>query len=1076
MRDFINYFIKYPIAGNMLMVGLFVFGIYGMFQMKSTSFPEVPSRIINIQAVYLGASPEEVEEGIVSKIEENLKGLTGIKQITSVSKENLGVVTVELIKGQDTDVSLQEVKNAVDGISSFPASMEPPTVFKGENLGNALRFALSGNVDLKTLKFFGRQVEDDLLAMDGISKVTLSGFPEEEIEISFREQDLQNYQLSFQQATRAIQVSNLEISGGTIKGKKEELLVRAKNKKYYADELRDIVVKQSPEGGIIRLHQVADIKDKWADEPARTYLNNIPTVIVTVQNTLQEDMISIANMTKEYVQEFNQENEVIKAEVISDFSLYLNQRIGTLTKNGISGFIIVLILLALFLNWRLAFWVAIAIPISFAGMFLVTTLIGVTINVISLFGMILVIGILVDDGIVIAENIYQKYESGMPRMEAAIEGTMQVLPAVFSAILTTVIVFSSFYLIEGRIGDFFSEMATVVIFSLIFSLVEGVLILPAHIAHSKALSPNRKRNPVSEALDGFMFWMRDKLYGPVLKFSMYNKFLTIAVVVGMFLVTMGAIFGGIIKGTFFPNIDRDSVVINLKMPAGTQEDITQKWLNHIETKALIASDELSEEYFGGQKQAILKIEKALGPSTYEGKITLTLLDSESRDGLGNQEIITRVRKTTGEIYAAEQLTFGSQSAFGKPVSISVTGEDSKILTKASQEIKNALEKLEALADVVDSDQEGLREVNITLKESALYLGLNLQEIVGQVRQGFFGSEIQRLQRGRDEVRVWVRYRKEERSSINDLENMRVRFTDGREFPLREIVDLNISRGVIAINHFNGKREIKIDADISNRDVSVSDITSNLENVIIPKILAGYPGVSASFEGQNREQAAARSSLTTALSLAMILMFFIIALTFRSISQTLVVFAIIPFSMIGVGMGHYMMGLPISMLSILGVLALIGILVNDTLVFVNTYNDLLREGKPQMEALYEAGTSRFRPIILTTLTTFAGLAPLLLEKSTQAQFLIPMAVSVAFGLLVVTVIILLLLPILLIVTNRIKVYALYAWEGVKPSYEMVEPAVEGRKYNFLIFLVAGIISIGLFGGLINGLMKVAGMLV
>jgi len=404
------------------------------------------------------------------------------------------------------------------------------------------------------------------------------------------------------------------------------------------------------------------------------------------------------------------------------------------------------------------------------------------------------------------------------------------------------------------------------------------------------------------------------------------------------------------------------------------------------------------------------------------------------------------------------------------------GENYETLSGATEEIKSAMQNLEGLADVVDNNQEGLREVNISLKESALYLGLNLQEIVSQVRQGFFGSEIQRLQRGRDEVRVWVRYKKSERASLSNLENMRVRFTDGREFPLREIVNLEMGRGVIAINHFNGKREVKVDADVSSDKVSISDITANLKSVIVPEILARYPGVEASFEGQNREQEESASSMQVAFGIALLLMFFIIALTFRSLSQTIVVYSIIPFSIIGVGMGHYMMGLPISMLSILGVLALIGVLVNDTLVFINTYNELLGKGVAQMDAVYQAGTSRFRPIILTTLTTFAGLAPLLLEKSMQAQFLIPMAISVAFGLLIVTVVILLLLPVLLIVVNRIKVYSLYAWEGEKPSFEMVESAVSGRRFNLLVYLVGAVIAIGLFGGVVGVMFKLASFLV
>ncbi len=1039
MRSFINYFIKYPVAANLLMFGILILGLVGMRSMQSTFFPEVESRIISIQIVYPGASPEEVEEGIVKKIEENLKGLTGVERYTSVSSENAGNITVEVFKGYDTDIILQDVKNAVDRINSFPVGMEPAVIYKQENLGFAISFAISGEVDLQTLKRYGRGVEEELRQTDGISKVALSGFPDEEIEIAFRERDLRAYDLTFQQATQAVRSANLDITGGSVKGQDEELLVRARNKEYYAEGLRDIIVKTSPDGSVVRLYQVADIKDQWADQPNRSFLNGDPSVVVTVQNTLEEDMLTITDKVKEYIEDFNEENEAVQATIIRDGSVILRQRMELLTENGILGFAIVVVLLAMFLHWRLAFWVAIAIPISFAGMFIFANLVGVTINVISLFGMILVIGILVDDGIVIGENIYQQYEDGVPRMKAAIEGTMQVLPAVFSAILTTVIAFSSFLFIDGRLGDFFSQMAIVVIFSLIFSLIEGAIILPTHVAHSKALSHDRTPNRVQKRLESVMDWMRDNLYAPVLRFAMVNKIFALAVALSTLILTMGAIGGGIIGQTFFPNIERDDMSIDLQMPAGTRDYITMEQLDHLEAAAWRANEKLSEKFFDNEKQAILRIEKILGPTTYQGKLNISLLDGETRDTLALRDVSNEIREQAGPMPQAEVLTFGAQSAFGKPISVSLVGEDYDELKAATDHVKEEMGSLVELADVVDNNQEGLREINITLKEKAHFLGLNLQDIVGQVRQGFFGSEVQRLQRGRDEVRVWVRYDESDRTNIAKLENMRVRFADGREFPVSEVANLEVKRGVIGINHLDGQREIKIEADVANDDVSVSDITTNLKEELIPSVLTDYPSVTARYEGQNREQEKSAQSMSTVGTIVLALMFFVIALTFRSISQTIVVFLLIPFTMIGVGWGHWFMGAPISLFSMLGIIALVGVMVNDTLVFVATYNDYLREGRKQMDALYQAGLSRFRPIVLTSVTTFAGLAPLLLEKSLQAQFLIPMAISVSFGLLAITVLILILLPVLLIINNRIKVLWNQLWNARKVSYEDVEPA-------------------------------------
>ncbi|MCO6493136.1 MAG: efflux RND transporter permease subunit [Phaeodactylibacter sp.] len=1059
MKQFINYFIKNPVAANLIMFGILIMGIVGFSSMKSTFFPEVESRIILIQIAYPGASPEEIEEGIVKKIEENLKGVTGVERYTSVSRENSGAVTVEVFKGYDTDIILQDVKNAVDQISSFPVGMEPPVVFKQENLGFAISFAISGDVNLRTLKRYGRQVEDDLLAMDGISKVSLSGFPEEEIEIAFRERDLRAYGLTFEQAALAVRRANIELTGGTIKGRDEELLVRARNKEYYAEGFRDIVVKTNADGSVVRLHQVAGLADKWADNPNRSFLNDKPSVAVTVQNTLEEDMLSITDKVMAYIDRFNQENEVVQATVIRDGSVILRQRMELLTENGILGFVIVVLLLAMFLHLRLAFWVAIAIPISFAGMFILANAVGITINVISLFGMILVIGILVDDGIVIGENIYQQYEEGVPRLKAALDGTMEVLPAVFAAIVTTVIAFSSFLFIDGRLGDFFSDMAVVVIFSLVFSLIEGAVILPTHVAHSKALSPDRRPNRVQDGLEKVMNWMRGNLYGPVLRFAMHHKFFTIAFMVGILAMTMGSIRGGIIQTTFFPVIERDDIQITLQMPAGTREHITLDWIGHIEQAAWEANEQLSERFFGGEKQAIQRIEKKLGPSTYEASLSVNLLDGESRDSLRLRDVINAIREEAGPIPLAEVVSYGAQSTFGKPISIALVGEDYRQLKAATEEVKKEMQSLAELADVVDNNQEGLREINIQLKEKGRYLGLNLQDIVGQVRSGFFGSEVQRLQRGRDEVRVWVRYDEADRTDITQLQDMRVRFADGREFPLSEIATLDIGRGVININHIDGKREIKIEADVANDDVSVSDLTGSLQEEIIPAILSDYPGVSALFEGQNREQQKSAKSIQLVGTVVLALMFFVIALTFRSVGQTLTVFLLIPFGIIGVGWGHWLMGLPISLFSFLGIIALIGILVNDALVLVTTYNKLIESGRPQMDAIYEAGLSRFRPIVLTSVTTFAGLAPLLLEKSLQAQFLIPMAIAVSFGLLAITVVILVLLPVFLIVANRFKVYASYAWNGVKPDYEAVESALRRETgYEFLWYVLFAFIAI------------------
>ena len=493
MRNLAAFFVKYPVGVNTLLFGIFVFGYVGYKTMSTTFFPVVESRNISIQAVYPGASPEEIEEGIITKVEENLKGLTGVEKFTSVSSENAASIRIEVLKGYDTDIVLEDIKNAVNRVPSFPVGMEPIVVYKQENLRASISFAISGeDVDLLTLKSVARRIERELRASPKVSKLSLAGFPDEEIEIAFSDNALKNFQISFQEAANAVKAANLDITGGTLKGESEEILIRARQKKYYAEDLQNILIKAMPDGRSIVLKDIATVRDKWSDDPNLTEMNGNPSVEINVQNTNQEDLIETADYVKEYIKEFNLKNDVIKAEIISDQSITLVQRKELLLENGAVGVFLVLILLSLFLNIRLAFWVALGIPVSFAGMFILASYFGVSINVLSLFGMIVVVGILVDDGIVISENIYHHFEKGKSIQNAAIEGTMEVFPAVFSAIITTIVAFSSFFFLDGRLGDFFSDMSFIVIATLVVSLFEGMLFLPAHIAHSNL---SRKTKP-----------------------------------------------------------------------------------------------------------------------------------------------------------------------------------------------------------------------------------------------------------------------------------------------------------------------------------------------------------------------------------------------------------------------------------------------------------------------------------------------------------------------------------------------------------------------------------------------------
>ena len=908
------------------------------------------------------------------------------------------------------------------------------------------------------------------------------GFPEEELEISVRENDLRRFNLTFDQVALAVRQANIEISGETIKGSEEELLIRSRNKGYFAKDLEDLVLLTQADGRKVRLLDVADVRDRWAETSNQVFINGKPAVLVDVSNTTDENLLTISEEVNLYIDEYNEDHDQVEAIVVNDGSVVLNQRIELLTNNGLIGFVLVILLLAMFLHIRLAFWVAIAIPISFMGMFIIAPLVGVSINVLSLFGMILVIGILVDDGIVIGENIYQHFEKGKGRFEAALDGTLEVLPSVFGAISTTVVAFMSFLFIAGTIGDFFSELAIVVVLTLLFSLLEGAFVLPAHIAHSKALSSFEERvketqqnflsrgfAKLQQSLWNFMEWMKMKLYAPVLKFFMRNALLGLFIPVGLLILSFSLVSGGFVQTTFFPNIEADVITASLKMPAGTPESITLKGLNQMEEAVWRVNQRYKEKRPDGKDVVVITAKSlggASGPQAVSdasslasgggniGSIRINLLDSEARN-IRALELSEAFRQETGSIQGAEILTFSTAGPFGDPVSIAMRGNNLQELTLAVNELKAGMANVSDLRDIRDNNQIGLREINIKLKDKALLLGLNPQIVIAQIRQGFFGAEVQRLQRGTDEVKVWVRYSEADRSSIGKLENMRIRTANGAAYPLKELVEMDFSRGIIAINHLDGEREIRITSDLASNDVSATEMNATIENEIMPAILAKYPTVRYTMEGQVRESSKTQKSASTVLPIAFFTILTIIIITFRSWSQTLAVGLSLPFGFIGVILGHLIFGKAISLLSMMGVFALIGIMVNDSLVLVNAFNSLIKKGKPFTEALYEASLSRFRPIFLTSITTIAGLGPLIFEKSFQAQFLVPMAISIAFGLAVATVIILVSLPVFLVLFNQYKGFIIWLWKGEKPVAALLEPAREGRVNHFWMWMVSSV---------------------
>ncbi|MDC1504457.1 efflux RND transporter permease subunit [Winogradskyella sp.] len=1063
MRKLIAYFIRHSVAVNIVMWSFLVFGFFGAKGLKSSFFPLIDSKNISINVTYPGASPQEVEEGIVLKIEDNLKGLNGVERVTSTSRENSGNINVEIEKGKDIDFMLLEVKNAVDRVPSFPVGMEPLIVAKQEALRPTITFAISGsNIPLVTLKQIGRQVENDLRGIDGISQIQISGYPEEEIEIALNETNLLAYNLTFAEVSQAINASSLITTGGTIKTNAEEYLIRANSRSYYADALSNLVVKADASGRTIHLKDIAVVRDQFSETPNSNYFNGDLSINITITSTNTEDLISSADKTKAYIEAFNQKYTNVQLNVVRDLSTTLVQRTELLKENAIIGMLLVLLFLSLFLNTRLALWVAVGLPVAFAGMFMFAGYFNVTINVLSLFGMIIVIGILVDDGIVIAENIYQHYEKGKSPEEAAVDGVMEVLPAIVSAILTTILAFGIFLFLDGRIGEFFGEVSVVVMLTLLVSLVEALIILPAHLAHSKAL---RKQNPVQKTGvlgffqkvfsklryintigDRIMGWLRDKVYSPFLRFALNYKFLTFSFFVVFMLLTKASSDGGIIRGAFFPQVASDQINISLNMPNGTNANVTDSIISFIETKAIEVTNEFNEKYLGDtyEKHLVKNMIKNIGPGSSAASLTINLLPGEERPNSVTTDLITnRLREVVGPVIGIESLVYGGGGNFGGlPVSVSLLGNDISELKAVKAELKKSLEDNILLKDVTDNDPAGIKEIRLELNESAYALGLNLRTVMTQVRSAFFGAQVQRFQRGQDEIRVWVRYDRANRSSINNLDNMRITTPTGQKVPLKEIASYSIARGDVAINHLEGRREIQVSADIKDtKKTSSTDIMAEVRDEIMPNILSRYPTVTPSYEGQNRERLKLFNSATAVSLTVLALIYIVIAFTFRSYSQPLLLLLLIPLSLPAVAWGHWIHDFPVNILSLLGIIALIGIMVNDGLVLISKFNSNLKEGMLFDEALYQAGRSRFRAIFLTSLTTVAGLAPLIFEESRQAQFLIPMAVSIAYGIGFATVLTLIVLPIFLSFSNYIKKHIKWLITGRDITKEEVERAIK-----------------------------------
>ena len=1060
MRKIIERFVEYPVYANLIIAVVILAGGLSLTNMKKSFFPETESRFLSVSVFYPGASPVEMEEGVTSRIEEAVRGVIGIKEITSTSVENMASVSIETTGEYPINEVLQEVKNAVDGISSLPSAAERPIVSKRRSRAGAIRLELvpvdGHQMDLMTLKEHAQRIEEDFFNSGVMSQISISGYPQPEISVEIKEEELLRYNITFDQIVRSIQNNNQDISGGEIKSEEEEFLIRLRSRSADPNKIGGIILRGQTDGGFILIRDVADVKMKFADSPNKQWTNGKPSVSISVDKLPEEDLDEITEYANNYIEEFNSRNLGVEIIVSRAHLDILQSRLNLLTRNGLLGLLLVVIALSMFLSLRLSLWVSFGIPFSFLAMFIAASFLGVTINLQSLFGMILVIGILVDDGIVIAENIYLHFEKGKTPMHAAVDGTMEVAPAVLTSIATTIVAFSPLLFLAGTRMEMMQHVAIVVIAALFFSLFEAFLVLPAHLGNEKTLSRKSlqaKNRGIRRYFEGFIVWLRDRVYHYFLNWLVKWRYIALSFPIALVLITMGLFMGGHIRNTFFPMVDFDSFTLNVAFTPGDGEKQTLKFLDKFEKAIWEVNDEIGEE-LDLDHDIIERTSKRLGSAfsgqergAHAGSINVYPVDLEGY-AISGRDISTRVTMKIGRVPEASKFTVGGRNRWGAPVSIGLMSKNLHELEEAKEYMIARLNEMPQLKDVNENIALGKQEIQLDLKPRAYFLGLDETTIVRQVRQGFYGAQAQRLQVGRDELRVWVRYPKSDRTTLGQLENMKIKTAQG-EYPLSELVDYHMERGPVAINRFNGSREIRVEAETMDPLASVPEILDQIETEIMPELMAQFAGIRYIYQGQQKYSKEAMGKAGSSYMIAFMVIFMILVLHFRSVPKAFIIILMIPVSLLGVAWGHGLHGQPLSMMSLWGAVALTGVIINDAIVFFAKFDGLLIEGKTVPEAVKGAGKVRLRPIILTSITTAIGLFPMLFEKSVQAQFLIPMAISLAYGVALGTLFILIFFPVLIMLLNDARVYVRYLWTGVKPTREEVETAIiqNNRKLKF-----------------------------
>jgi multidrug efflux pump subunit AcrB len=1035
VKGIIDWFARNGVAANLLMFIIVFGGLVTAPRIKQEVFPEISTDRVIVTVPYPGASPEEVEETINIRVEEKVSGLDGVKRITSSASEGVGTVTIEALQGTDIREVLDDVKSQVDSIDTFPEEAEEPVVSEVIVREEVVTVSVHGAADERTLKRLGEQVRDELAALPEISLVEMANARPYEISIEVSEDALRRYGLAFSEIADAVRRSSLDLPGGIVRAEAGEILLRAKGQAYRGRDFARLVLRSESDGRRLLLGDVATVVDGFAETDQSARFDGNPAVTLRVFRVGNQSALAISAAVREYVDRAAPKMPPgIRMTVWNDLARILRSRLETLLRNGAQGLVLVFLTLALFLQFRLAIWVTLGIPMSFFGTLALMPSFDVSVNVLSLFCFILVLGIVVDDAIVIGENVYKYRERGESGLDAVVRGTQEVSVPVIFGVLTTAAAFLPMVGLPGATGKIMRIFPLVVVPTLLFSLVESQLVLPSHLSHVMVSGPTdeggisgwwkRFQGAFGRFLDGYI----DRVYRPSLALALEYRYVTIAGAVGILVLTVALVVGGWVRLTWFPQAEADNVVALLTMPQGTPKEVTAAAIARLETSASVLGSELEEAglarggavrhvlasvgdqpYVAAQSRNAGGRSGGSGGGAHIGEVNLELAPVADRS-FESGEAARRWRELTGPVVGASELTFTS-SLFnaGAPVQIQLASGRMEHLIAAAERLKRALATYPGVFDVSDSFRPGKDEIKLGIRPEAEALGLSLADLARQVRQAFYGEETQRVPRGREDIKVMVRFPESERRSLETLEDMRIRTAAGAEVPFSTVATVERGRGYATIQRADRRRIVTVSADVDEALGNANEIVAELRATILPQLVSDYPGLDFGFEGEQREQREALAALGRGFSISLLVIYALMAVPLRSYVQPAIVMSAIPFGVVGAVLAHFFLGLQISFLSVFGIIALVGVVVNDSLVLTDFINRRRKEGEDIHIVIRDCGVDRFRPILLTSVTTFAGLVPLLLERSLQAQFLVPMAVSLGFGVVFATFVSLMFVP-------------------------------------------------------------------